>query len=150
MLGLPMKYARLFVLALTALGAGCGGGSTPTSPSTTTPTTTVADPTTTEGFEGILPVGGFRFYSFTIVANGTVNVTLTGISGPLVPSTVQVGLGLGQPSATDCTTTTSLTTAAGSTPQITGTYAPGVYCVRVADVGNLFGPASFNVGIAHP
>ena len=146
-----MKYGSLILLSSIVLVSGCGS-STPTSPTTTTTTTTttVADPTTTDGFIGVLPVGGFQFYSFTVAANGTVNVTLTGISGALVPSTVQVGLGLGQPSGTDCTTTTSLTTAAGSTPQITGTYAPGVYCVRVADVGNLFAPANFNIGIAHP
>jgi hypothetical protein len=145
-----MRYAPLIFLALTALVTGCGS-STPTSPSTTTTTTTtVAAPTMTEAFEGTLPVGGFKFYSFTIVENGTVNVTMTGVSGALVPSTVMLGLGFGQPSGSDCTATTSVTTAAGSTPQITGTYAPGVYCVRVADVGNLFGPAAFSIGIAHP
>lgn len=145
-----MMRALLLSCALAAIAA-CGSD-TPTSPTdpTTTPTTTVAEPTVTEDFIGVVAVGGFQFYSFTVTTNGTVNVTMTGVSGAMVPATVMLGLGLGQPNGTDCTTTTNLNTAAGSTPQITGTYAPGVYCVRVADIGNLFAPAQFNIGIAHP
>ena len=73
------------------------------------PTTTTYDdhrhraaPTVTESFNGTLPVGGFKFYSFNIAANGTVNVTLNSVSGTGVPSTVQLGLGIGQPSGLDC------------------------------------------------
>ena len=35
-------------------------------------------------------------------------------------------------------------------PQATGTVGPGLFCVRVYDVGNLFAPANFNITIAHP
>lgn len=68
----------------------------------------------------------------------------------MVPTTVMVGLGLGVPSGTDCSTTSSINTAAGTTAQLTATYEAGVYCARVYDIGNLFAPASFDVTIAHP
>ena len=73
------------------------------------------------------------------------------MTGSGVPSTVQLGLGIGQPSGIDCAATTTVT--AGTTaaaPQTTGTFGPGAFCVRVYDVGNLFAPASFNITIAHP
>jgi hypothetical protein len=73
------------------------------------------------------------------------------VSGTGVPATVQVGLGIGQPSGADCATT--ITATAGSqfaAPQATGTFGPGLFCVRIFDVGNLFGPATFAITIAHP
>jgi hypothetical protein len=45
--------------------------------------------------------------------------------------------------------TTSTVTAAGASPQLTGTFGPGLFCVRVYDVGNLSAPAAFRVTIAH-
>jgi len=101
-------------------------------------------------WDSTLPVGGFKFYSFTVEQNGTVNVTLASIGGNFVPSTVTVGLGIGQPSGTDCSATSSSNVSTQATaPQVTGTYSPGVYCVRIADVGNLFAPATFSVLVAH-
>ena len=150
-----MKRMRATTAALCGvllLGTACSHNSTtaPSATSTTT-TTTVATPTVSETFTGTLPVGGFKFYSFNIAANGTVNVTLNKISGTGVPSTIQVGLGIGTPSGIDCSTSVAVT--AGTTaaaPQTTGTFGPGAFCVRVYDVGNLFAPASFNITIAHP
>lgn len=137
------------VALITVLSAACNGD-TPTSPSGTDTGTTVASPTVTEDFAGTLPVGGYNFYSFTVSANGTVNLTLSGIGGTSVPSSVWVGLGLGVPSGEDCTTSTAVNTQAGSAAQLTGTYAPGVYCARVYDIGNLVAPAQFTVAIAYP
>lgn len=79
-----------------------------------------------------------------------INITLTGVGGAFVPATVMLGLGLGQPSGTDCVTSTSVNTAAGGTAQVTGTFDPAVYCAKVSDIGNLFAPASFSVSIAYP
>jgi hypothetical protein len=139
----------LFVLALAA--SGCGGNST-TAPSgtTTTTTTPVAPPTISDTWQSVLPVGGFKIFSFGIPSTGTVNITLTGVSGQFVPSTVQLGVGIGTPEGTDCTTTQTVTTASGSTAQITTTEQAGIYCARVFDVGNLFAPANFSVQIDHP
>jgi hypothetical protein len=110
----------------------------------------VAAATTTEEFTDTVPVGGSKFYSFNVPQNGTVNVTLNTVSGNFVPATVMLGIGIGTPSGTDCATTSSMNTGAGTTAQLTGTYQPGIYCVRVYDVGNLFAPAAFDVSIAHP
>ena len=150
----PPRYATLLcALAAAAIVAGCGNS--PTSPTnttttTTTTTTTVAEPTINEVFQATVPVGGSRFYSFTVTQNGTVNLTLVEVAGQYVPATVTLGLGVGVPDGTDCNATTSINTAAGTTPQVTATLAPGIYCARVYDVGNLFAPAAFSVSIDHP
>lgn len=145
-----MKAFFITGMICAFFGAACSGD-TPTSPTTSTPTTTtVAEPTAFEDFSGTLPVGSSRFYSFTVEQNGTVNVTLTAVGGTNVPGTVWLGLGLGQPSGEGCVTSTVINTAAGSTPQMTGTYAPSVYCAKVSDIGNLAAPAQFAITIAHP
>ena len=145
----------LLAAALTV--SACDDSSTATSPtdtSSTSTTATVASPTTTEVFAGRLPVGGSTFYSFTVVENGTVNVALADVGGANVPSTVWLGLGVGTPSGEDCSTASTINTASsstnGSSVHLTSTYAPGVYCVRVWDIGNLVATAAFNVAIAHP
>ena len=143
---------RVLLPVVCILAIGCNGAETPTSPSSTSTTTaaTVADPSITEDFTGTVTVGGARFYSFTVEANGTVNVTLTAMGGAGVPSSVWMGLGLGVPSGEDCTATTNVNGPSASTPQITGTYAPSVYCVRIYDIGNLYATAQFAITIAHP
>lgn len=139
---------------LFAFVTGVGCGETPTSPTTTTTTTTTeattASPVFTEDWIDTLAVGGERFYSFTVTQTGTVNVSLTSVSGQFVPGTVTVGLGLGTPMAETCGTTSSISTQAGTGPQLTGTYGPGVYCVIVRDVGNLFSVARFSITVAYP
>lgn len=146
------RTALASCLALSVLVAGCHGD-TPTSPTstdTTSTTTTVASPTITEEFAGTVGVGGASFYSFAVTTNGTVNITLTSVGGASVPSSVWLGLGLGVPSGEDCAASTTVNTQAGAAAQITGTYAPGTYCARVYDIGNLVAPARFTVSIAYP
>jgi hypothetical protein len=141
------------LLGLMMFGTACSHSSTtsPSATSTTTTTATAAAPTVSESFTGTLPVAGFKFYSFNIAVNGTVNVTLNSVSGAGVPATVQLGLGIGQPSGLDCAATTTVTAGiTAAAPQTTGTFGPGLFCVRVYDVGNLFAPANFNITIAHP
>ena len=129
---------------LVMCGACSHNSTTEPSLTSTTPTTPIASPTVSEVFTSTLPVGGFKFYTFNIAANGTVNVTLNSVSGAGVPATVQLGLGIGQPAGTDCAATSTATAASGSAPQVTGTFGPGLFCVRVFDVGNLFDPANFS------
>jgi hypothetical protein len=148
-----MRATTAAILGLILFGSACSHSSTSTSPSTTTGTTstTAAAPTVSESFTGTLPVGGFKFFSFNIAANGTVNVTLNSVTGAGVPATVQLGLGIGSPSGIDCSATTNVTAGVtAAAPQTTGTFGPGTFCVRVFDVGNLFAPANFNITIAHP
>ena len=134
------------VLALALLSTGCTD-----TQSTTAPTTdTIAAPTTAEAFSGAVPVGGSSFYSFVVSLNGTVNVTLVSVAGVNVPPGITLGLAIGTPSGAGCSGGTVTSTAAGTDPQVTGTYSPGRYCVNVSDVGNLAAPATFIVTIAHP
>jgi hypothetical protein len=137
------------VLTLLVL-SGCSDDSTPTSPTSTTTTPTAASPIYTEEFNDTVSVGGTSFYSFTVTQYGTVNVSLTSVSGQYVPSTVTLGLGLGKPEAETCAVSNSVTTQSGTGPQLTAIYDPGVYCVRVADVGNLYSAATFAVTVAFP
>jgi hypothetical protein len=143
---------RLGLIAACLLIASCDKTETPTSATDTSSTTTAtaASPVFSEEFAGTFDADNASFYSFSVTQYGTVNVTLTSVGGTFVPSSLQVGLGLGSPSGTDCTTSTTITTRSGSAPQLTGTYQPGVYCVRVYDVGNVFGSANFAVTIAYP
>ena len=139
------KTAALAAVASLALLTSACGNKT----STTTPTRTPADPTITDRYVATIGVGGSGFYSFSVNKYGTVNVTLTAVSGIDEP-TVAIGLGLGIPSGFDCSATQTTTAAAGGTPQLTTTYEIGVYCLRVYDAGNLNGPLTFDVTIAHP
>lgn len=146
---------RLLCLAIVLYAAGataaCGDDSTPTSATTTTTTTTTAaEAGISEAFVSSVPVNGSRFYAFEVGAYGTVNVTLDRVGGGVVPTTVWVGVGLGVPDGTDCSTSTSLSTQAGAGPHISSTLAAGTYCARIYDIGNLAAAAPFAVTIAHP
>lgn len=147
---------RLLCLVLVLYAAGataaCGGDSTPTSATTTntTTTTTAAEASISEAFVSSVPVNGSRFYAFEVGTYGTVTVTLDRVGGGAVPTTVWVGVGLGVPEGTDCSTSTSLSTQAGAGPHISTTLAAGTYCARVYDIGNLAAPAPFAITIAHP
>lgn len=148
---LPAFVPLLLVPLCIALAvAGCSGSSTsPTSPSDPAPV--AAEPTITESFTGTVGVQAGAFYSFEVTEYGTVNLTLQNAGGVTgVPDSVWLGLGLGVPEGTDCTTTTSLSTQAGGEPQITSVVDAGIYCARVYDIGNLAVPAPFSVLIAHP
>ena len=139
------KTAALCAAAgLALLTTACGKNNSPT-----TPTRTPASPTASERYVATMGVGASSFYSFSVAQYGTVNVTLTAVSGFDDPS-VAIGLGLGVPSGFGCTASTNVTASAGSTPQITNVYEVGVYCLRVYDAGNLNGPLTFDVTIAHP
>jgi hypothetical protein len=139
--------------AAIVIGVAACNDETPTSPTSATTTTvapTTADPVATEEFVGTVSIGGAAFHSFTIEQNGTVRITLASVGGTNVPGSVWLGLGIGTPAGEDCSTTTSLNTQAGSGAQISGTYAPGIYCARVYDIGNLIAPARFAITIEHP
>jgi hypothetical protein len=143
-----MRGAMMAISAVAIAGCSKNPATSTTTPSTTTPT--AADASVTESFNGTVPVGGASFFSFTVGAYGTVDLTLTSIGGSGVPSTVWVGLGIGTPSGQTCPTSTSVDTQAGTAIQVTGTYDAGVYCADVFDIGNLAAPAQFSVTIAHP
>lgn len=129
-------------LAFSAIG--CGNDDS----SPTTPTSTPAAPSITERYVGTLGVGATGFYSFPVSQSGTVNVTLTRVSGD--DGAPALGMGLGTPSGFDCSIRVSTTASPGTEPQVTDVLLAGIYCVRVFDVGNLTAPVTFDVTIAHP
>lgn len=142
---------QVLVLLVPLLCAACGSD-TPTSPTTPASTTaSVAPATISESYNSTLPIAGSKFYSFPVVQNGTVNITLASLTGPDITEDMTVDLGLGQPSGFGCTPTTTVTISTlTAAPQITGTYAPGVYCVRIADTtGILPATATFSIAIEH-
>ena len=131
------------LVASAALAAACGGSSNPST--VTAPTGTV----TTDTFNGTVQPGGSSINPFTVTVGGTVSVTLVS-AGP--PSTITMGLGIGNPSSTGtCSFLSGGTTVtqAGSTAQLSGTLAAGSYCVAVVDVGNAAGPITYTVTVAH-
>jgi hypothetical protein len=141
-----MKRVALILILAAAAGA-CHKSST-TAPSTTSDTT-VAAPTETDTFDGVLAVGDTQFYKFTVGVYGTVNVEVTSIGGPGVPSTVETQLGIGTLSDTGCTTTITALAKPGVIG-VTANENPGDYCATIHDVGNLFGPATYEMTVAHP
>jgi len=132
----------LVALALMALCCGCSSikdlfsSSTPTSAGSST-----------QSFTGTVSVGGSSFFTFTVAQAGKVDVTLTSLGG-----SSPVGLGVGTPNGTtSCqVTTSSQSTTAGSSPQVSVTETAGTYCVSVFDAGALAASTTFAVSVAHP
>jgi hypothetical protein len=133
-----MNTSVLVLLVAALAAAGCGNNSSVTAPST---------PSIPEAFSGSLPVQGSSFYSFTVSTAGTVSLSLSSLtSNPLSPaSSSVVRLGLGVPLGTGCSVSTSIDTTAGLTTQLTAPVNPDVYCVNIADIGNLTGPTDFTI-----
>ena len=109
----------------------------------------VAPTTTTQTFTGTVAVGSNAAHGFTVSSGGQVQVTLTA-AGP--PATIVMGLGIGSPSAGSCVlfTNGAVSTAAGTTPQLSGTAPSGSYCVAIFDVGNQTGPIDYTITVMHP
>ena len=139
-----MRAFPLFVVFL--LAGACDQTEAPAAPSNPGSTTPVA----VESFTGTLAVGGSRFYSFTVPQTGNVSLLLHSLIENGAASTAQLTLGLGVPRGTDCTVTDLVGATASGTPQLIAAVAPAIYCVRIADPGNLTAPATFAVNIIRP
>jgi len=143
-------YVRLVPAIAAAIAiAGCSSGGS-TGGGITIPTPVLA-----ENFTGTVDIGGSDFHPFNATANGTLNVTLTS-AGP--PATIFMGVGIGTPTAATasapagCTllANASVAVPAGTSPQLSGTIAPGSYCVSVFDVGNQTAQITYAVTVSHP
>jgi hypothetical protein len=128
-------------LLVAALAAGCGDSTeSVTSPSSTSQTAT-------QVFADILPVRGSSFYSFQVAQADIVSLTLASVAVDVTALSSVVGLGIGTPNGTDCEVTRSVSAAPALTSQLVTAMAPGTYCVKVFDLGNLPAAASFAVRI---
>lgn len=142
-----MSSARFGLLGLLLLSISAACTETPP----TTPSPTVNGQLVVETFSGTLPLTSVRFYSFTQVVEGSIMLTLITLQEDGAASAARVGLSIGFPAGTDCqalSTSTTVSTLAGSTPQVQGVFPAGVYCARIADVGQLTTAATFVVNIA--
>ena len=143
------SIGRAVVLAFIVgvLAAGCGNDNTTTSPTTT------SDVRNNETFSATLNVGQSQFYSFTAISPGTTDITLVSIrpSGAVASTLSPVmGLGLGTPQATDCALSSAVNTTPGLKSQLTVTTNVSVYCVKIADIGNLTGAVDYTIRVVHP
>jgi hypothetical protein len=133
------------IVALCVLAAACDEGD----PGIVQPT--VHPATVTDTFTGNVAQNSADSHAFVITLSGKIAITLTAV-GPL--STAEVSVGIGIPTGLACSLTlgdgTTVTTTAGSTPQISGTVLPGTFCVVVFDVGRLTDPVDYTVTVAHP
>jgi hypothetical protein len=142
-----MKACVAAVAALVVTASACGGSNT--APAQASPISTGS---ATELFEGPLSVGGSAFYSFTVTATGDADVMLASTTTSTSPGTstiVVLGLALGTPVGQDCSITSSLPAAAALQSPLVSNLTPGVYCVRVYDLGNMTVPLNFAIRIVH-
>jgi hypothetical protein len=126
---------RGFNLPLLALFlSACGSGVTPDSARTT------------ETFSGTVVAQGSSGQVFTAAADGNVDIVLSAL---LPVATITMGMGLGQPSGTDCgliSTSESVRVGGG----LSGPIAAGQYCVVVYDIGNVQGSTTYTITVTHP
>jgi hypothetical protein len=121
----------LLALVSLSFAAACEGDTS------TSPTVTAGE--ILQVFTGTVPVRGSTFQSFTLTRAGTVELLLASVTsdGSRAALTTAMGLGSGTPNGAECDITTSVTTSPGLTAQLRTAMGPGIYCVRVFDVGNL-------------
>lgn len=142
---------RIRVLALMLLGLAGPSAACQDDQNAAAPTPTAANvPVVVETFVGTVALGGSRFYSFSLTREGPVLLTLVTLKEGGADSTVAMNLGLGFPSGTTCAVSSAATTPAGGKPQLAEIRTPGVYCVRLSDLGFLTSAADFVINIARP
>lgn len=132
--------ALAVAVAVASLAAACTDPAAPGAPS-------VATPTITDTFTGTLTIGGANIHPFTVNQVGGLKVTLVSED-----TSVAVLVSVGTPSAAtgQCVPLGSATTAAGSTPQLSGSATTtGQFCVSIADIGNLTGPVVYTINVLH-
>ena len=130
-------------LALASLSACSNDTTTPTD---TTPLLT------TEVYLGTLNRGESGFYSFTVANSGTAAISLASLTdaatGRVLDTTLELGSGV--PAGEGCNTSSTMNVSPALSAQISNAVNPGIYCARIADIGNLRSAASFAVRIVHP
>jgi hypothetical protein len=140
------QLVRIVACVWTLSLAGCGNSGTTTSPSATTTTSS------TEYFTGTLSPTTSQFYSFTVNTAGAVTVTLASTSTARIgaAASARLSLGLGTPSGFGCAPTQSADVTPGLNAQLsTASSAAGIYCVDVADPGDLATDVTFVIRIVH-
>ncbi len=137
----------LAALAIATIAFGCNDESNPTAPEPTPEPPRVA-----ERFRGSFGQKETSEHSFTVSQTGTVELKIIKLE-PV--ATLTVGLGIGRFDATampPCTVFASDRRVVVGSVLISGSVAPGEYCVQIGDVGNVFPDATvtYTVEVLHP
>ena len=143
-----LSRAGAFAVGLATALAACGGSNQ--SATSTTPSI-VAGPQT-ELFEGKLDLRGSAFYSFTVRDTGDATFMLASVTTSTTPGAstgVVLGLGVGSPLGTGCVETKTVLAFGALQSPLVSNLTPGIYCVRVSDVGNLTVPVNFAIRVVH-
>jgi len=84
--------------------------------------------------------------SFEQLATGAVALTLTAASPDV---RLGIGLGIPRPDGSGCNLTRAVEAGVGGAPQLTVTAEPGVWCVRVYDLGHVPERVTFALDVSH-
>jgi hypothetical protein len=142
------RLALLLALALAPFAVACNDDSPSEGPA---PTPT-PPPRVTDTFSGTFGQNAGASHSFTVGQTGDVEVKLTAMA-PL--ATLAVGMGIGQVDSTvtpPCATFAEDTNVRLNETLLSSNLAPGTYCVKVRDTGNVFPDVTvaYTVTVTHP
>lgn len=142
------RLALLPVLLLALSAVGCNDDS----PSETPAPTPTPPPRVTDTFSGTFTQNGGASHTFTVAQTGDVELKLTAMA-PL--ATLAVGMGVGRVDAAvtpPCTNFAEDTNVRVNETLTSTNLAPGTYCVKVRDTGNVFPgvTVSYTVTVTHP
>src|SRR5262245_2467318 len=133
-----MKRLLSLLLLACLAGAGCGDEPTPTEPE---PTIVAFS----EYFTDTVAASATKFYSFGLVQDGDVQITLGSLTaatgGAVVNATPTLGFGI--PAGTGCGVTTTVNSSPALSAQITQTLKSGIYCVRITGDGGISADTNF-------
>ena len=130
-----LRFSFGVLAALAA--AGCSTAVTPTAASSSAATFTFASSFTAKGSAS---------RSFEQLATGAVGLTLTAASPDV---RLGIGLGIPRPDGSGCNLTRAVEVAVGGAPQLTVDAEPGVWCVRVYDIGFVPERVTFALDVSH-
>jgi hypothetical protein len=139
------RLAQVALLTAAIASASCWDQN-PTQPSPNADNV----PVMTESFNGTLPLGGSKFYSFSTTVQGTVSANLIGLKEDGADSSAQLSVSLGVPVGVACSVEVGQIVTPGAGTVLSTTLPGGVYCVQILDPGNLVSPGIFSITIAHP
>ena len=136
---------RLF---LGAIAIGAAIGCSEPAVSVTAPT---AVNVSTFVFTGTLPVGGSKFYSFTVSNAGTIQAMLASLTvGNAAVPGARVEFAMGIPAGTGCRPLATAMVGAALVPQLVVSLDTGIYCVNLSDTGSLLRDTAFAIRVLHP
>lgn len=147
-----MSSSRSWTVALALMVCLTGASCKKDKRTPTTPVDTPPPPTVIEMFSGAIALGETSCNLFEVMETGDVTMKLTELA-PLGTLTVGVGVGTEDSSVdTGCSLFASDRSVRVLEKLVSGGLNPGVYCVCVFDVGNIFPDqtVTYTVEVEHP